>query len=272
MARLLLKGSVGRGRSRRGIPHNDSEDFAAVKARLVELGYDWVKPITRADHSDFIDCIRLFQASCAGKWGTINRIAAADGRIGRGGWTHRWLAAQNAPGWVQIHGRGSLSWEKVHHRMYKPTTAKNNGGYCTTWLYDRIHAVGREYYRTHMSRHMDAPPIWVMDCSPSRGGNARGHGSHETGIDVDMRLPLRAPHENKWDDLGRKGYDDPRFDRAAAEAQLKAIKKFMEPQLVLFNDPEFRRKGLCSRDKKGSHDQHFHIRIKVPTRIEGQIH
>lgn len=39
----------------------------------------------------------------------------------------------------------------------------------------------------------DAPPLWVHDISQQGGGRISDHCSHQTGQDVDLRLPLRDP-------------------------------------------------------------------------------
>jgi murein endopeptidase len=109
--------------------------------------------------------------------------------------------------------------------------------------------------------------MWVRDCSPKKGGPAHGHGSHQTGLDVDMRLPLLPPDETKLDDLGDNGFKSPKFDRTSSQAQLEAIKVAMDPRFVFFNDPAFIRLRLCTQ--QANHGNHYHIRIKAPPRKEG---
>jgi hypothetical protein len=114
------------------------------------------------------------------------------------------------------------------------------------------------------------PPMWVRECSPRRGSNAEGHGSHETGCDVDMHLPLMPPDEGRWDMLGTKGYADPRFDRAAAKSRLEAIHEKMDSRCCFFNDPAFIRGRLCTPED-ATYDHHDHVRIKPPLRIGGSV-
>ena len=45
MAVLLLSGSVGSGKSKKGIPHNERADVIEVRDRFVELGYQWVSKV-----------------------------------------------------------------------------------------------------------------------------------------------------------------------------------------------------------------------------------
>lgn len=266
MATLILTGSVGTGTAKKGLPHNAAADVTAVRDRLVELGYDWISGITSGTDAEFVRAIKLFQSICAGH----HKFDTGDGRVDVEGNTHRWLAAENAPGWVKIFGKSGIGWRCTSDFV------EDNGGFTTTWMMEAINAAGIEYtgrlLRSGLTRAINAPPMWVRECSPRKGGRAVGHGSHQTGLDVDMRLPLLPPDERKWDDLGRKGYNDPRFDRPAGQTQLEAIKAGMSPKLVLFNDPAFIRLRLCQDDKElKTHDQHFHIRIKPPVRKEGVI-
>src|SRR6266545_2099301 len=101
MAVLILTGSVGEGKSQKGIPHNQASDVAKVRARLVQLGYGWVSSVTLGTEKKFIQTIRLIQSICKGS----GKLDKGDGRIDLHGETHRWLAAQNAPGWVKIFGQ-----------------------------------------------------------------------------------------------------------------------------------------------------------------------
>jgi murein endopeptidase len=143
---------------------------------------------------------------------------------------------------------------------------ESNGGYCTTWLADRIWWAGFEYAKNAYFTVENAPPLWIRDCAPEKGGNAIGHKSHETGLDVDMRLPLLPPYTDKWDRLEGSEYTK-KFHYDAALEQVKAIRSMMKPSLVLFNDPRFINKGLTTY--AANHGNHYHIRIKPPERLEG---
>ena len=65
-----------------------------------------------------------------------------------------------------------------------------------------------------------------------------------------------------------KGFRNKKFDRAASQAQLEAIKEQMNTRFRFFNDPKFIGMRLCSKEN-ATHDNHYHIRIKPPSRIEG---
>jgi len=268
MATLLLSGSVGTGAAKKGQPHNAAADVSAVRDRLVQLGYDWISTITSGTDKEFIRTIKLFQSICAGH----PQFDTGDGRIDPEGGTHRWLAAENAPGWLKIAGMSGFGWQNTNDFNV------DNGGFTTTWMLEAITAAGIAYQMEliiprpaltgfAMISPKDAPPLWIRECSPKHGGHAGGHGSHQTGLDVDMRLPLLPPDHLKWTDLGTNGFKDRRLNRAAVKLQLQAIKVGMKPRLVFFNDPEFIRLGLST--KFPNHDQHYHVRISPPGRKDG---
>lgn len=257
MATLILTGSVGTGGAQNGKPHNDPADVAKVRDRLVELGYKWVSHVTSGTDKEFIRTITLFQSIYKGKGQASN----GDGRIDLQGTTHRWLAAQNAPAWVRIESEG-YGWKFATPLAY----GNGNGAYTTSWMADRIWWAGFEYATTAYWAVENAPPLWIRDCSPEKGGEAKGHKSHETGLDVDMRLPLLPPYTDKFDRLEGKEYTK-KFHYEAALRQVQAIRTHMNPSLVLFNDPRFIDAGLSTHE--ANHGNHYHIRIKPPERKEG---
>ena len=255
MAILRLSGSVGSGSSKKGIPHNELADVIKIRDRFVDLGYQWVRGVTNGKNKELVRLIKFFQTVCKGH----SKFDSGDGRVDLHGNTHKWLAAFNAPGWVHMEGRSGVGW----------TIAKfsHKNAWTTSWMYWRLHAAG-VLYKGLVSVYgvTNAPPMWIRDCSPENGGDATGHKSHETGIDMDMRLPLLPPDTNKYDQL--KGHDyDRRFHREAALLQVRAIKEVMNTKYIFFNDPEFIKKRLSTRQK--NHSEHYHIRIKPPGRIGG---
>lgn len=256
MATLKLSGSVGSGGATKGLPHNDPADFDKVKDRFVKLGYHWAGSITNPKSNEFIKLIRLFQCIFKGK----SKLDAGDGRIDLHGTTHRWLAAQNAPGWLNMTSRQGMGW--------RVTPGLDFGGlnsWTTTWMQERIMKAGLSYLTKQMFIS-NAPPMWIRDMSRERGGPTSGHKSHQTGLDVDMRLPLLPPKSNAWDKLGPGTYTK-FFHFDAAVAQLEAIKAQMDTKFVFFNDPRCIKKRLCTQQP--NHGNHYHIRIKPPMRIDG---
>ena len=257
MAVLLLSGSVGSGKSKKGIPHNQREDVIEVRDRFVELGYNWVSKVKIGTEKEFIRLIKLFQSIYKGR----SKFDSGDGRIDWHGTTHKWLAADNAPGWVNMTGKSGIGWKVTTDLPFK---RKNS--HTTTWMRDRIKLAALQYSAKALLLTSASPPLWIRDTSPEKGGDAVDHGSHETGLDVDMRLPLLPPKNNVWDLLEGKAYDE-FFHREAALLQVKAIKALMNTRFIFFNDQDFIKKKLTTRQK--NHANHYHIRIKPPTRIEG---
>ncbi len=258
MAVLILEGSVGEGKSQKGIPHNLPSDVATVRKRLVQLGYAWVSSITLGTEKIFVQTIRLIQSMCKGS----GKLDKGDGRIDLYGETHRWLAAENAPGWANIFGRVGYGWKATTDLRF----GEANGGFTSTWMEERLRWAGFEYMTKAFFSISDAPPLWIRDCSPEKGGNARDHVSHETGLDVDIRLPLLPPHTNDYFSLEGKDYSR-LFHFEAALIQVKAIRAKMDPKELFFNDPRFIKLGLSTHQK--NHGDHYHVRIKPPFRVEG---
>lgn len=253
MAHLVLGGSVGSGGK------NSSDDVKKVVDRFVELGFTWVSGCTKGSDNKLIKTIKLFQSICKGS-GKVE----GDGRIDKGGTTNKWLAAENAPGWVRIFGVKGIGISGTTDLAY----GESNGGFGTTWLLDRLKWAGIVYSAKAMISVSNAPPLWIRDCSPMTGGNAAGHKSHETGIDVDIRLPLLPPHTNEHFQL--RGHDYSKyFHFDAAWAQAEAIRAVMDPKYVFFNDPRFIKAKLTTHE--ANHSEHFHVRIKPPARIEGVV-
>lgn len=222
----------------------------------MELGYTWVSGVTDPKDRDFIRLIKLFQCIFKGR----PKLDSGDGRIDLHGKTHQWLAAQNAPGWINLVGRSGIGWQIAEF--------DHGNSWTTTWMYDYLCLAGL-YYRglDALSINVsDAPSMWVRDCSPEKGGDAGGHKSHETGLDMDMRLPLLPPNTKKYDQLRGKAYDK-KFHRKAVFLQVRSIKMFMNTKYIFFNDPEFRKAGLTTYQK--NHSEHYHIRIKPPSKLDG---
>ncbi|MDH4194436.1 MAG: penicillin-insensitive murein endopeptidase [Nitrospirota bacterium] len=223
MAILSLSGSVGSGTPKTGIPHNDPADVMAVRDRLIELGFDWADDVRTGKEKDFIRIIKLFQCIVQGR----SKLDGGDGRIDVGGLTWKWLCAQNAPRWRNIDGESGIGW-KVTSDL--PFGDKKNS-FTTSWMIDRINAAALLYSARAFIGTSDAPPFWIRDTSPAKGGKAMGHASHQTGLDVDMRLPLLPPKTESWDLLKGEAYNK-FFHREAALLQVEAIKASMDTKFI----------------------------------------
>jgi peptidoglycan hydrolase-like protein with peptidoglycan-binding domain len=98
--------------------------------------------------------------------------------------------------------------------------------------------------------------VAVGDVSWEHGGDIRGHGTHERGLDVDIR-PIRTDRRQcTWGTSWRWST----YDRAGTRTLVKAIRSTApgHVRLVYFNDPVLIREGL-TRWYTG-HDDHLHIR------------
>lgn len=252
MGKLILSGSVGANAK------NDPSDVARVRDRLVELGYERVAHCSKGSDPDMVLTVKLIQSMVKGS----GKIDKGDGKISLHGETHRWLAAQNAPKWVKVWGGGGLGWTST--KDY----AESNGGWATSWLLDRLHVAGAMYRAAALFSVKDAPPLWVRECSPQKAGkNPTGHKSHETGLDVDIRLPLLPPHTNEWFQLRAHNYTK-LFHFEAAKVQCQMLKKHMDTKYIFFNDPRFT-KDLRLTTHEANHSEHYHVRIKPPVRVDG---
>lgn len=262
MATLTLAGSVGGGSSKGGAPHNQADDVAKVRDRFIELGYTWVSEVKTGKEDEFIRLIKLFKSITKGE---AKLDKGSDGRIDKYGELHKWLAAENAPGWVKMEGNYGRGWQSTPNLAYTKDNRQNS--HTTTWMEERIRWAGWEYANNALFSGMwEASPLWIRDCSPAKGGDAWGHKSHETGLDVDMRLPIKPPDSHLWIKLDAGNYTE-KFHYEAAVLQLEAIKAMMDAKYVFFNDPRCIKKGLCSNEP--NHGNHYHIRIKPPVRIDG---
>ena len=274
MARIVLSDSVGRGCK------NAPADVAAVRQRLRTLGCHWVSSSGAGDQADFVRTIWLFQAICKGR-AKLTRGGGVDGKISRHGFTHKWLAAPNAPGWVKIYGRHGKGWCSTVDRLGPSTGTpytESNAGYGTTWILDVVKKAALAYSSSWKPNY---PLMWIRDCAPTKGGSAKYHGSHETGLDIDLRLPLKPVAgllpDPTWTYLGTKALRREHLYREAVEAQLKAIVAQPLVSAVGYED-DTALPGQAKLHTKWSkvqpwsnHAHHFHLRIKPPKMITGQI-
>ncbi|WP_039989049.1 penicillin-insensitive murein endopeptidase [Paraglaciecola arctica] len=314
MSRIVLSGSVGPGGD------NHEADIGIVRDRLRQLGFSWIGGTGGGTARHFVRAIKLFQAITTGETKFVDRNHSGRISVGRG--THRWLAAVNAPRWIQIMGHREIGWSTTE--MTAPLTEAaaggtpyllHNGGWGTSWIVDMLNAAGRDYIRRvrdtyfppdlrppvpwndrnpnpgpftplawdRISMHRDPmPPMWVRDCAPAQGGRADYHGSHETGLDVDMRLPLLDSSNGAtatnvpWRYLAGRSARQQHFNRTAARAQLESLVAQSVVQVIGFDDDT----AATAPDKLhrirkvrpwANHKDHFHVRIQPPARTDGEI-
>jgi hypothetical protein len=238
---LSLSGSVGQGGK------NNPQDVMAVKNRLADLGF----PIARDStvNSNTVSIIKLFQSIIKGK-----TVVAGDGRIDVDGPTHKFLQAANAPQWREMpNGSRAEGFINFDHEQ------GGNHDFGVSWMVETIQAAG-QIYLTHLSSHPNAALIQTNDLSKPQGGDTGEHATHETGLSCDIRLPRKD---------GKAGggviFSDPRFDRDAMRAMLKAIRGQTKYKIdrIFFNDDQLIKEGLCKHAAR--HDNHVHIDISPPT-------
>jgi hypothetical protein len=236
---LSLSGSVGQGGK------NEPKDVTAVKNRLADLGF----PIARDAivTANTVSTIRLFQSIIKGR-----TVVGGDGRIDVDGPTHKFLQSANAPQWLEMPN-GSPAEGFINH----DNRQGDNHDFGVSWMVETIQAAG-QIYLTHLASHPNAALIQTNDLSKPQGGDTDQHDTHETGLSCDIRLP------RKDGKAGGIEWDNPKFDRDAMRAMLKAIRGQTKYKIdrIFFNDKTLIAEGLCTQ--LSEHDNHAHIDIVPP--------
>jgi hypothetical protein len=238
---IELKGSVGRN----GI--NNAEDVALVRARLVELGFDWIKSDTNVGPK-LISVIQLFQSIFRGQ--DVVGGTQIDGLIDVNGATIKWLNATNAPRWMRMtaKGTGFINMEAQDHG--------DHHDFGTQWLDEVIIFAGQEYEAFRSAKN--AAPLAINDASLPTGGNTPDHKGHETGLVCDLFLP------KKNGEFGKTVTGAPEYDQLAMREQLRAFHRHPQLQVIFLNDKDLIAEGLCS--PLDGHHNHAHVEIKPPLR------
>ena len=231
------------------------QDVRRVQARLFDLGFTFVNIDGDGTSPYTIWAIRLFQSIINGESTTRN----VDGRVDPGFTTHRWLMAENAPRWQMMNRRGDGF---TNFERSDPEDTHDAG---TSWVNQVIVDVAQSYHNEFLDNNPDKSNISINDVSMLFGGTSPDHSGHQTGLDVDLRLPRTDGRSGgiRW---LRNGELTPAYDREAMRRQLTAFQNHDLVDLVFFNDTELIREGLCQR--VAGHDDHVHISIKPPSRRE----
>jgi len=245
MAKIILAASVGIG------GRNYPTDVRKIQDRLKALGfYNGVSDGLIGPKT--IYSIRLFQSVIVGR-----RMIGGDGRIDVGGETHRWLEATNTPFWIRMpeKGTGFVNAEAIDK--------KDKHDFGTSWLADTLSKAAEAYY-TKFAKEHDRSPMLINDASLELGGDTPDHAGHETGLDIDLRLPKKDP-----DDWSGAVWMSREYDRLATRAQIHALLNQSMVSIVYFNDPELLRETINGRPickKVSGHDNHIHVCIEPPVR------
>ncbi|MEZ5429024.1 MAG: peptidoglycan-binding protein [Pyrinomonadaceae bacterium] len=109
-------------------------------------------------------------------------------------------------------------------------------------------ALGKEWNLIHPE-----VPLQFGDMSRRWGGPFKGHKSHRSGRDVDMR-PIRKDNQLAAVTVNQTAYDSKR-----TEEFVKLLRKKHSGVTIFFNDPNLTKKGWTK--KLAGHDNHLHIRF-----------
>jgi hypothetical protein len=231
---------------------NRPSEVLAVKAHLIELGFDWLT----ADEvmgPTTVKTIKLFQAIKNGR--NIINFSGNDGRIDPGGDTLKWLNAENAPRWLQLPA-GSTDEGWINDELTDTSDAHDFG---TNWLADTLAAAGAAYKESHLGTNPNAARLTINDISLPTGGDTPMHATHEAGLCCDVRLP------RKNGTVGGITVTSSSYDRKAMRAMIIAFRAQKLASRVLLSDQVLVAEGLCMAAQ--GHLNHAHFEIKPPARI-----
>lgn len=229
---------------------NREADVRAVQQRLVDLGFpievdgDMGPSTQRA--------LRTFTALVEGK--EVARRATP--HITPGSDLHQALERADLPRWMEMPASG-VGFENID---------ADNHDYGWSVLADVVHGAGQRYYDEYQCLNPDSSAILTNDASLRLGGDTRDHASHETGLDLDVRLPNRLA-VGQPTRVGRASYD-----RDAARAQVKAFIAEPAVERVLIGDATLVRELQRSGDENAhkvedggaSHRDHIHVDVSFP--------
>jgi peptidoglycan hydrolase-like protein with peptidoglycan-binding domain len=256
--RAALDASAGRIRASVGAGgRNDPVDVRVVQHRLAALGF-YNGRIDGISGPRLERAIRLFDGVVRGlpSFETGPAAARAAATLEPGELVERWLRAANAPRWERIPASGP-GFRNVDNERHD---------FAASWLVDAIRAAGARYEREYRAAHPGALEIQTNDASLRAGGDTPDHESHETGLDLDLRLGRRPGVT----------FRSAEYDREMIWAQIRAFLDTPNVSSVIFNDPEIvrradadpRYRGRVLTDTTGVHDNHVHVDLAPPPIVE----
>lgn len=242
---LPLSASVGRGGK------NNRGDVLLVQRRLRELGY--VVPESGTPCTKTLAALRLVEAIVNGK----ERTLEACGRVEQGSELAQVLSSPNAPRWQEIPA-GGPGWRNVDADRHD---------YATDRTVRVLQEAGAAYQADFLDSHPGRSLIESNDASLLHGGDTRDHLSHETGLDLDVRLAIKNGAG------GGVTVRSANYDREATRAIITAFAQNPDVERVLIGDArlvaEIRRSGAswASKVEDGGkvHENHVHVDIKPPS-------
>jgi len=201
---------------------NLTNDYQII-SRLKQLGYFW----TNEDNLDYT--LDLFDSICIGSV-VVKPIQNAK--------TLEWLNSKDTPKWQEIpkYGEGFIN------------TDDDGYNFGTSWLIEVIQEAGKNF------EYKGITDIGLNDVSTNEGGPNADHATHQTGLNVDIKLP----HING--EIGGITYKDSEYSQEIMRGILKAFRSTGKIKSILFNDPKLINEGLCSYSN--GHDNHAHVIIK----------
>ncbi|WP_166873569.1 penicillin-insensitive murein endopeptidase [Massilia mucilaginosa] len=128
------------------------------------------------------------------------------------------------------------------------TPGNGRGQYAHPGLLSAIFMVERQWAAINKNK------FGIGNISLAGGPRFEGHGTHKSGLEVDVR-PLRKDGEKAA--VTRFSQD---YDREATATLIGLFLALPSVQLVYFND-----KAITGVRPMPSHDDHFHVLIKVPS-------
>ena len=237
---------------------NKISDLKRTYHRLVELGFIRIRIYKVKQLFHFI---KMFEAAINGHPWKYSSLKGIINPYNGGNNLYKWLQAINAPKW-EILDPGSIE----NGYLYNPSNLSGGDFYCTSWMQKMITDVGKTYIDSvggHLGKNV---AINIHELSNVVGYQHGGHGSHYSGMDIDVRLPKKIP-ENSYYNARNVGsnYKWSDYDREATNLMLGIFNEHPFVSLIIFNDPELHSIGYQKliKDKEGNlHDNHLHVRIK----------
>lgn len=229
---------------------NREADVRVLQQRLVDLGFPLA--IDGDMGPSTLRALRTFNALVEGKSSTRH----ASSHIKPESDLHRALERTDLPTWMEMPAEG-IGFRNIDD---------DNHDYGWSVLADVIASVGQRYYDDYQCLHPDASPLLTNDASLRLGGDTPDHSSHETGLDLDLRLPNRSV-------VGQPTHvSASSYDRDTARAQVKALIAEPSVERVLIGDNVLLREFRASDDENAhkvqdggrGHRDHIHVDVSFP--------
>ncbi|MHB8879748.1 MAG: peptidoglycan-binding domain-containing protein [Myxococcaceae bacterium] len=237
-----LSGPVGPG------AQNRREDVRRVQERLQQLGFQVTADGQLGPKT--AGALKLFEAILGGK----ERVTGVGGTLKPGSELARALFSPEAPRWQQVPS-GGAGWTNVDTDRH---------GWATSTLVGVLERAGKAYESEFLANNPGRDLIMSNDASRAQGGDTPDHESHETGIDLDLRLPST---DGKRTTTAARNYD-----REASLATIRAFAQQPGVERILIGDSRLLAELARSNEPWASkvqdggaiHRDHIHVDVKAP--------